>query len=118
VLELAFERPAATSCANAARAAYTWHVMSRGMRGKRAGAAYLIDARHLTALLLGIVLLLLGLLVEVAYEALLVALVPEPVLVLRARGSVLGDVRLAVLAVVLLVRNPILAHGRQAVRRE
>ena len=82
--------------------------MEDGRRNaRRQTRTYLLYARDLALLLVEVLLALLAGLVEPADEPLDVALVLEASLVLPARGRVVGDVDVAVLAEVLFVRDPV-----------
>ncbi len=72
---------------------------------------YLFHALHLAFFLFQVLLLLLASLVDPPDKAFDIALVAHAVLVLLARGRIVCDVDVAVLAKVLFLGDPILAHG-------
>lgn len=72
---------------------------------------YLFHALHLAFFLFQVLLLLLASFVDSPDKAFNAALVAHAVLMLLARGGIVCDVDVAVLAKVLFLGYPVLAHG-------
>ena len=72
---------------------------------------HLFYTLHFPLLLFQILLMFLSSLVNAANEPLQVTLMSHAILMMLARGSIVCNVDVAVLAEVLFLRDPIFAHG-------
>ena len=100
--------PDPTSWANAACAACNINAWESPQRAWT--RTHLVYPGYLSLLLFKVMFPLLACFVQTSYIALPVALVSQPIFVLLFRRSIVGNVDLAVCAVVFLVRNPVFAH--------